>query len=475
MQDLFIEKPNPANADEFEFMGAFEPAQIVEETIKVAGGESVSLRVKITRHGPILNEASSDLKTRPPMALRWTALDKMNLLDSVLGVDRAQNFDQFRAALRMWDAPSQNFVFADVDGNIGYQAPGRIPIRKKCNGDMPVPGWTGEYEWTGMIPFEELPTLFNPPQGFVATANNAVVDSGYKYFISNDWDYGYRARRITELIKSRDKVSADDIANIQDDPRSGLADDIMPAVVTTLGELPGADATTTRAWEYLRKWDHNDWRDSAGAIIFEVFWNKLAHAVFDDELGEALVTRGVIDMGSASKMALRTVVRDPTARWWDDSTTPDMREQRAQIMRRAFDATIAQLSTTLGPDPARWKWGTLRTATFKNQTLGQSGIAPIEKIFNRGPFAVDGASGDVNANSSGESLSVTSVPSMRMIADVSDLSRSRFIHTTVQSGHPFASHYDDFINAWQSTQYYPLSWTRSDVNAMAVDTLVLSP
>ncbi len=222
-QDLFIEKANPDNPNEFEYKGKFEPAQVREEIINVAGKDPITLTVRTTRHGPVMNDALSELKDAQPMALQWSALRPGTLFKSVVLLNKAKNWDEFRAALKFWDTPAQNFVYADVDGNIGYQMPGNIPIRARGDGRAPVPGWTGEYDWTGEIPFDDLPRAYNPPEGYIVTANNAVVDANkYKYFLGLDWDYGYRAKRIEQMIldKANSKLTADDMRAMQADAYS---------------------------------------------------------------------------------------------------------------------------------------------------------------------------------------------------------------------------------------------------------------
>ncbi len=471
VQDVFIERPNPANPDEFEVQGQYEPAQVIEERIIVAGqSEPVTLRVRVTRHGPILNDVMPSLATEPPMALRWTALQPGTLLRSVLGINRATNWQEFRAALRFWDAPSQNFVYADIDGNIGYQMPGRIPIRAKGDGRMPTPGWSGEYEWIGEVPFDELPSVFNPPEGVIVTANNAVIDPRrYPYFLGSDWDYGFRARRILQLLNEKPALSVEDMQRIQNDARSLFADDILPL----LSDIAPDDAQSADLLRRMREWDRVSRRDSAGALIFETFWVQLAHAIFDDEAGEALAGEAIGVM-TATRIAVRNALADPAAVWWDDITTP-ARETREQIILRALQQAGERLRARFGDQPDQWQWGRAHTVIFPNQTLGRSGVAVIESIFNRGPYPADGASAAVNNTGGGESFAVTSGPSWRMVADLSDLRRSAAIHTTGQSGHAFHPHYDDMIPLWLSGAYHPLIWQREDAQQQAEGALILKP
>jgi penicillin amidase len=474
-QDLFIERPSSSDPDAFEFEGRFEPARIREERIAVAGqAEPVILRVRETRHGPILNDVLDELEGREPMALQWAALQPGQLLKAVLMLNKAQNWEQFREALRYWDTPSQNFVYADVDGNIGYQMPGNIPIRKSGDGRAPVPGWTGEHEWIGSIPFEALPSAFNPPEGYIVTANNAVVDvRRYPYLIGLDWDHGYRARRIEQLIAEREKLSAEDMRMMHFDARSIFADELLASLDQMT--LQVADASPAgQALARMKDWDRIYDVDSVGAAIFDVFWRELSRSAFADEVGEDL-TDDVLGDGSHAQIALRNILSQPGAPWWDDATTPE-RESREQIVARALEDTLRFLRARLGDNADQWRWGRLHTVIFANQTLGRSGIAPIEGIFNRGPFPAPGNMGLVNAVSGDpRTFAVRSGPSWRAIYDLSDWDNSLGIHTTGQSGHAYHPNYDDMIPLWLKGENIPLAWTRAKVEQQARDRLLLAP
>ena len=284
VQDLFLEKVNPDNPNQVEFQGKWEDVQVVEERIAVKGqAEPVVETVRITRHGPIMNAVTSKIgEEAQPMAFRWTALDSGKLFESVLKIDQAQNWEEFRSALRDWSVPSQNFVYADVDGNIGYQMPGQIPIRAKGDGTVPVPGWTGEYEWTGYIPFDELPSVYNPEVGYVATANNQVVPNSYPYLISTDWAAPYRAERIIELIESKDKLSPDDFAAIQGDTHPIPTDSFVPLLGAI--DLSGASKEAQKAQEMMLAWDRKMDADAPEPLIYEMYVKKLAQETFGDEL-----------------------------------------------------------------------------------------------------------------------------------------------------------------------------------------------
>ncbi|MBP6016185.1 MAG: penicillin acylase family protein [Candidatus Promineofilum sp.] len=468
VQDLYIEKLNPDNPNQYEYMGEWRDMNLIEEVIKVNGGEDVVLTARETLHGPIISDVLED---QPDvLAMRWTANSgPSRILQSVLDLNQAQNFDEFREALRFWEIPSQNFVYADVDGNIGYQMPSLIPIRKNGQGMIPVPGWTDEYEWEGYIPFEDLPVLLNPESGYIVTANQAVVDEAYPYFIARDWASGDRAQRITDMIveaSAQGLITADDFARIHMDSKSLRAESYVPL----LAGLASDDAEVQRALDLLRTWDYQEHRDSVAASIFEIFYMRLANNVLADDVGEE-------NVGDAySTIYFHRLAADPAARWWDDATTPEV-ESREDILLRSMNEAVAWLKEHLGDDMDGWQWGALHTATFSSSPLGESGIGPIESIVNRGPFPVDGGSDLVNANSWSwdEPAAVRSHPSMRMIVDLSDFDASRWVIPTGQSGHPYHPHYDDQIELWLNGDYLPMLFSREAIEAAADDHLILKP
>ena len=474
VQDMFIEKINPEDPNQYEFKGRWEDMEIIREEITVAGQDDPEVvNVRITRHGPIINDVIGGVEEEwsygwQPLAFSWTALQPGTVFRSLLMLNTASNWDEFRAALSYWDVPSQNFVYADVEGNIGYQAPGRIPIRAAGDGTMPVPGWTGAYDWVGYIPFDSLPRAFNPAEGYIATANNAVVGADYPYFISADWDPGYRARRIVEMIEADESITVQDIMAMQGDNVLVYAQDILPFLL----QLPTTDPKQAQALDYLRDWNFNAERESVPAAIFESLCIHLIDLVFGDELGEQLLRRSRRDLA----VALSLMLPEAETHWFDDVTTPEV-ENRDEILLSALEDTIDELSETLGEDMSEWRWGDLHTATFRNQSLGSSGVGIIEAIFNRGPVAVDGTGGAVNATSYSMSdpYAVHAVPSQRQIVDLEYFERSLTMHTTGQSGHPFHRHYDDMIDPWRNIQYHPMLWTRGQVEAAAEAQLTLTP
>jgi penicillin amidase len=475
--DLYYERVNPENPNQYEVNGEWVDMTTVEETIGVSGGSAIPLTVRYTRHGPVVSdtyedatavaEAQGPTESGPiAISMRWTALEPNLLYESVLEYNRARTVDEFRQALRKFAVPAQNFVFADRQGNIGYQMPGNIPVRAAGDGWMPVPGWTGEHEWTGYIPFEDLPRVENPPEGFVMTANHAVVGPAYPHLITRDWDYGYRAERLLALLTAQDAFSIEDVQRIQSDNYHAMA----PIFVPLLQQISFEDDVENKALALLSGWDYQADGDSPAAAVFNAFFRHLVLLTYGDE---------VLDRLPGSDRAFRVledISVDSGSAWWDDVGT-DSVEDRTATIRMAFQAAVAELRQELGGDPSAWTWGELHGATFRNQTFGESGIAPIEALFNRGPFPTGGGGSIVNATGWrwDEGYAVTSLPSMRMIQDLSDWDRSLLIHTTGQSGHAFHPHYVDMAPVWSQAQYAPFLWSDNAVQGAAVDHLVLVP
>lgn len=492
VMDLYIEKVNPENPNQYEANGQWVDFEIRKEIIKVAGGEPIEMDVRISRHGPVISEvfgvlknegdpededftpfkdnAGIELPEHYAIALKWTAFTVSSSFVAPWMANTAQNFEEFREAARTAKVPSQNLVYADVDGNIGYQMPGDIPIRKNGDGTLPVPGWTDDFEWMGYVPFEELPWSFNPPEGYIATANNQVPPRDYPHLISTDWDLGYRANRIVEMIENAPgKIDLAYIQKMQGDNFDGGAPYILPHLL----EMKFDASNLNDGLAALKNWDYQASADSAPAALYEAFWRNLLAETFHDDLPERYFPNG----GDTWFEITRSIVNDPSSFWWDDKTTTDTLETRDDIFARAFEKAVAELEDRLGKDQSQWKWGDLHTATFKNGTLGQAGIFLIEDLFNRGPFPTSGGTDIVNATSwrAPQGYEVANVPSMRMIVDLGNLNNSLTVHTTGQSGHAYHPHYIDMAELWANVEYYPMWWNLESVIEDSEGHLVLTP
>ncbi|MEO1428432.1 MAG: penicillin acylase family protein [Cyanobacteria bacterium J06633_8] len=462
--DLYVEKINPENPNQYELNGKWVDMQLVESEIQVASQESVNQIVRYTQHGPILSDVlpklqkfdgSSSVETPKNYAvsLRWTALEPSKLITAIQEINRAQNWQEFRTAASKFDIAAQNLVYADVDGNIGYQMPGKTPIRTKGDGRYPVPGWNNEYEWQGYIDFEELPHVFNPPRGYIVTANNAVVDDNYPYVITKDWVHGYRAKRIEEMINGANQpLTLTDVELIQGDTLDLNARYLVPIFES----INFDDSRIENARQLLLNWDFQLNIESPASAIFQTFWKKLLTLTFHDELPQDYHPDG----SDRWYAVIRNLVRQPDNLWWDNRNTPEV-ENRDKIFKLALTTAVDELETTLTKNPQKWTWGKLHKINFRNATLGKSGVAAIEKLFNRGTYPISGNGETINANrwkANKSSFEVTHIPSMRMIIDLAKFDNSQTIHSTGQSGHAFHRHYTDMIEPWRNIQYHSMIW-----------------
>ena len=489
VQDLFLEQADPADPTRYLFEDESRPFETRTEEIRVSGlAEPVLQEVRLTAHGPILNDVEKRLADAPLMSLRWPAIAETDrTFEAILGLNTAGSFEEFRESLSLYGTPSQNFVYADVEGHIGYQLPGTIPMRDgDPTGLRPRPG-DGTHEWTGSIPFDELPSLLDPEAGTIVTANNAIVDTSYPYYVADQWDPGFRAESAADglLARGEDGLTLDDMTGLQVDTAMGRA---RNAAIWLIAAEPATD-NGRLVLDRILEWDGACGIESLGCAAWSMFEYRLHRDVFDDDLGP--LARDYVGTPPAH-LVIDALFDDPEAAWWDDASTPD-RETSSGIVARAFDEAGSSLAASYG-EPTNWTWGRLHTATFQEATIGSSGIGPLEWYFNDGPHAVAGAAGALDntyyrfARAYPDPLDpdyvpvgpdrvfdVTTLPSMRFAIDMTDLDGARIVITTGQSGNPFDRHYNDLIGPWRNGETVPLPFTPAAIDEAAAQTLVLQP
>ena len=488
VMDLYIERVNPENPNQYEVNGEWVDFETRTETINIGGGKSEEVTIRLTRHGPVISDTYPPLKDEDlekdqeafkdkvgidlpeeyVIALRWTALEPGSVFEAIWGFNRASNWEEFRQAASLFAVPSQNLVYADVEGNIGYQMPGRIPIRAKGKGLYPVPGWTDDYEWIGYIPFEELPYLYNPQSGYIAAENSRIPPRDYEYFITDDCSYGYRQERLVEMLENApEKMDIAYMQQMQGDNKDLNAETLVPI----LGEIPFEGKLAER-YALLSAWDLQDDMDSAPAALFAAFWKNLLADTFQDDLPEEYYPTG----GSRWFEVMRNITKEEENFFWDNKNTEEI-ETRDDIFYQAFAEAVEEMEDLQGKDPANWQWGELHTATFKNPTLGMSGISLIEDLFNRGGFPTAGGASIVNANgwNAAEGYEVNWIPSMRMIIDLSNMDNALSVLSTGESGHADHPHYTDMADLWRNIEYYPMYWEQDSVIGYSEAHLTFSP
>ena len=456
--------------------------EVRTETILIAGGGSETITIRSTANGPLLSDVdpSLDELTDGPLAqgggagdayavaLRWVALDPAPTADAIPLLMRARDFDQFRAAAARFEVPAQNLLYADISGNIGYQAPGRVPVRDGHDGTLPTAGWEAVSRWQRFLDFDELPYAFNPPGGIISTANQLVLPPGSTPFLHVDVSYGQRGGRIAALLAGRTGLTLDDMAAIQLDNHNTNASTLVPYLLGVTSD----DPAVIEVQGLLAGWNFQDGAEVAAAAAFNATWRALLARTFHDELPEWAHPRG----SGRWWEVVRAILDEPESPWWHDESLT-ARQTRDDVLVIAMAQAHAELTELLGSDASAWRWGEIHTLTLRHATFGSSGIAPIEALFNRGPLETAGGTDIINSNSwdARSGYEVDWVPSMRMLLDLSDLDASRWIHLTGQSGRPFNAHYFDQAERWRDGGYAPLVSSPEATAERAVRVLTLEP
>lgn len=477
VQDLYIEKlDNRASPTRYEFDGEWHDLEIIRDTIEVKGAEPVPLNIYLTRHGPIINDVVADMAEAEPMAFQWAVVGDSQLFPSILRLNTASNWGEFREALRSWRMPGQNFVYADVAGNIGYQMTSQIPIRApQHDGLVPVPGWTGEYEWLGFIPYDELPSAYNPPEGFIATANNKVVGDDYPYRITEEWDPGYRAQRIVELLAANDRMDMAASAAIQGDTYSLPAAAIQPFMV----KIAPTDEAEAAAIAELQGWDLHFEADQVAASLFQawywfIFQNTIADDMSEDMSNDYLA--GQYERhGRFHIAAMERIIQDNNNPWFDDKRTPAV-ETRDEIMQKSLGDALAWLRENYGDSMSGWRWGEMHRLRHVN-LLARSGNPLFIALYYVPPIPMRGENFTINTGTFtfDEPFSVIHGVSQRQIIDMGDFDTMQAIHSTGQSGLVRHPNRTDMIEMWEQVQFLPMYFSRERVEASAANILTLTP
>jgi penicillin amidase len=451
-QDLYLEDLNLQDSLLYKTPNGWARMRVEHETIAVKGKPPVEVGLKFTRHGPVLWEDG-----RRALALRWVGVEPgtAGYLGS-LAVDRATNWKEFEGAMRRWKVPSENIVYADVYGNIGEHSTGLAPMRKTWTGLLPVPG-AGNYEWSGYVPNSELPHTFNPPDGFVATANHKMIPDNYPYNVGFEWDPGYRVRRIDEVLSDlrdgRKKITLSDVEKLQTDIVSVPARQL-------LNLLREASPNPTSATQMLLGWDATLNRESAPAALYEIWLRDLRKAVS--------ATEGMELEHDLSLARILGELSEPSPQFFG----PDAVAGRNQVLLRTLDSAWKDTEELLGPDSQNWSWGRLHTIHFRHSLDRLPGA---EKLFDLGPLSRPGDGYTVNATAVGDNFQQQAGASYREILDTADWDESLAVNTPGQSAQPGSPHYSDLLPLWDGGQYFPLIYSRTKVEMDARDRLVLAP
>jgi penicillin amidase len=449
VQDLYVEELDPADPSRYLWRGSSRAFEIRRETIRVRGGPDVVFDVRRSVHGPIVTDVFDGAASLgSAVSLRWTALDDTDsTARAIEGINRASSWTEFLEALRFFHAPAQNFLYADADGHIGYTASGTIPIRPHADGLLPVSG-AGDDDWSGYVPFDELPRVLDPVRGFLVTSNNRVTSAADPHALAVDWPEPYRARRITERIEAKRKLSMADVRSIQLDRVSLQATELLSQLLSTAP----ADAASRDALAKLSSWNREFAPDSSAAAIYAAWYAGLARMP-EDELGDT-------PPGTVRSRFLIEALSSESS-WCDDVRTP-ARETCSDFRTQTLQEGVSLLRRRLGPDPREWRWARLHRARFPHGIF--DAVAGLRRLFS----LETGQGGDASTVNVGAyrldgSFRMTDGPSYRQIVDFSNLSGSLFVHTTGQSGNVFDRRYRDLLPLWRKGRYFRIGELSGDV------------
>jgi penicillin G amidase len=465
--DLYVERIDPGDSRRTEFAGHWETGTLIREVIPVKGrAEPWVEEVLVTpRHGPLITPTPAFADEHRPLALRSMVLEAPSAASAMLAINRATSWDEFRAAASRWGSPSMNLLYADVDGHIGYQMVGSVPVRDRGEGLVPSPGWSGQYEWAGTIDFDDLPRAFNPPDGLWANANHNVA-KGNPHFVSREFIDEARYQRIREVLESKQRHSAVDFGALQADEVS------LPArrIAGLLAEhLTPAGRLEVAALNELRGWDGRIGSDSSAAAIYEIFRNELVRARHGAALGDMLPA--VLGTGPHPLLGVVTshyFLQTQRVLTFLEASPKD------PVVRRAFEATLAFLSRRLGPNVAVWQWGKLHPLRLEHSLSIRK---PLGMLFDvpSFPWAGDLETVRAGGNQPGTLSAGGPISAYRLIADCSDWDNTLACIPGGQSGHRGSAHYADQIDAWRRVAYHPLAFTRPAIARVQRHSLRLTP
>jgi len=454
VQDLYIESFNFRDPNKYLHNGQWVDADVRKESIKVRNQRDYHFTVMVTRHGPVIShDGDRDL------ALQWTLLIPHAVRLPFLRINQASNWQDFTAALRDFNVPMQNYVYADVNGNIGYYAAGLVPIRKQGNGAVPALGSTDDYDWTGFIPFDDLPHSFNPPSGMIATANGRIVPDNYPYFVTARWEAPFRTARIFQLLREGGSFTASDMLRIQADILSLEDEWLAKQLLAAAGKQPPSSPDAQFALSVLKGWDGEARADSAATLVLEVTRRALLARILKAKLGDDLSGY----RWPMSTIFLQNVLDQNLTRWLPPSDTNfDM------TLMKSLDEGVRQIPALVhSQDHTAWRWGDTIPLTFHHLLSG--GLPFLGRWLDVGPFPQAGTGTTVKQTTPRVG------PSMRMVVDFSDLDQSMQNITLGESGQVFSLYYRDQFSAWYGGQSFPMLFSDAAVEKGAVHKLVLEP
>lgn len=488
-EDLYIEKIRKNNGQyEYLYKDQWLPIKVIKEKIKIKGKEEKEIEILFTHHGPIINPIlagknellmiPSFSNVKETLSLQWIGYKNTMEAKGMLLIDNAKNWSEFVEGVKYFQLPALNFVYADINGNIGYHLSGLIPTRAKKSGAVPVPGWTGGYEWTGTIPFEEMPSQYNPEKHYLLSANNKIISSQYPYYIDYQFESPYRAERIDQMIKAKDKLSIDDFERMQADTYSIEAQKIKNIIINSLEKYPdkiSREERVKKAYELLKKWDGHITKDSPEASIYNVFKQKIIERLLQDKEMNSQIREHYLSLYSpvSTGYPLVTILSDGKSLWLK-RLEKNYNLSKDELIYESLKQAVEELKNKFGEDVNNWKWGNLHTIKF---THPFAFLSILDKLLSVGPFPNGGDGETVNLGMymPSDPYSQVAGPSYRQIIDLSDLDKSLTVLPIGESEHRLSPHYADQASLWLEVKYHPMRFSDESIKRDQEAVLILSP
>jgi penicillin amidase len=442
--ELYREKTHPLDPNRYLIGHDWLTMESRQEIIRVRRRGEIKKTVRLTRHGPVLSDFSNRPDLSQILSLRWTAHEPSQELRCLYGVNRARDWNEFLGSLSYQAAPTLNYVYADCHGNIGYSLAGKVPLRSQVPSLLPLDGWIEDNDWRGYIPFSELPRLYNPPEGVIATANNRIVDASYPHYLSHFFEPPSRICRIKALLSVKESFSINDMEAMQNDFVSLYAMELIDTLKSDLAQVSGEKGQHKAVADQLMRWEGTCDEKSVAAAIFHVFHHRLMVNLFVPTLGEDLFA-AYIEIFNQSLMPTLQILRDPNSSWFSAKS-------RQELVTSSLGEACEELKTSLGDDLQLWQWGKIHSLSL-NHSLGR--IKLLSPLLSIGPFPAPGDGTTVNMGFYRHSnpYAQTVGASLRFVIDVGGWQQSDFILTSGQSGHPFSPHYGDQTSLWRAGRY----------------------
>ena len=461
--EIYREKIHPLESNRYLAGHDWLAMKNWDEQIRVRGRGEVNRVVRSTHHGPIISDFSKSHPSSETLSMRWTAHEPSQDFHCLYGINCARSWQDFLAALAYQAAPSLNYLFADRQGNIGYSLAGKIPKRSQSPSLLPLNGWEESNEWKGYIPFDELPRVYNPPDGVIATANHRVVDASYPYYVSYFFEPPYRIQRIRQLLSSKESFSVDDMARIQMDAISHHAKECINLLESDLVLLRNHDATLGAAAGRLLGWDGACHEVSVEASLFQVFHHRLMANLLVPVLGEELF-HTYVEIFNQCLVLTAQSLGSPNSPWF-------FGRSRHEIVAKALRESCEELAQALGHDMARWQWGRIHDLTLSHAL----GLAILRPALSIGPFPSPGDGVTINMGFYRHSnpYQHTVGASLRCIIDVGRWDQSSFILPPGQSGHLSSPYYQDQTDLWRKGGGLRIQLDQSEADSESC--LILEP